>query len=190
MWVSLLAHSVRPPDSGQRFYDWVWICPFLNPHFLDKPRVRALIATLFPLTLHLMVFIYHQFPEWYCVRQTLHDCIEKTGVTVILHRESTVVFVFCAEQSISLLGFHHFKAARVTAFGQTWQTWWPNNWLLELKWISAISGVWVKERATFLLRFWPETRRLATTIEWMLTLAGIVVLELVNARHLLYFNSN
>jgi len=185
VWVPLLAHSVRSPDSGQRFYDWEWICPFLNPHFLDKLRVRALITALFPLTLLLMVFIDHQFPEWYCVRQTLHYCIEKTGVPVILHRESAVFFVFRDEQSVSLLGFHHFKAASVTAFGQTWQTRWPNNWFLELKWISAISGNWVKERASFLLRLWPETRRVTTSIEWMLTLAGIVVPELVIARHLL-----
>jgi hypothetical protein len=64
-----------------------------------------------------MVFVNHQFSQRYSVRQTLHDCIEKTSVSVILHRKSAVVFVLSTKQSVGVLIIHHFKAARVTALG-------------------------------------------------------------------------
>jgi hypothetical protein len=52
--------------------------------------------------------------------QALHYCVEKASVAVILHWEGAVVLICLSSKSVSLLGVHYFKAARVTAFGHYW----------------------------------------------------------------------
>ncbi len=67
-----------------------------------------------------MTLVKHQLSKWYSMGQALHYCVEKASVAVILHWEGAIVLICLSSKSVSLLGVHYFKAARVSAFGHYW----------------------------------------------------------------------
>lgn len=84
MGVSLLAYAVRFPKLRQGLNDLKRLSTLLNRYTLNKICIGAQIAAYLG-TLPLMCLLENKLSQRQGVCQTLHDRIEKAGVSVILH---------------------------------------------------------------------------------------------------------